>query len=222
MASSLGVVSGMNKSSVKRRRQRIGDVVEFPTSKGLVYLQVTHKHRAPPCYSWYARLLPGFFESQPDIGDLVKQREVFGVFCPFLYDYPCVGKFPIPEFAKPFPIFKLPPTIMGPEPPRPNLCWRIWVADEDSSGVTYLCRNVPIWAVDLPIEEIVDDVVLRQRIESGWTPAEGITEAHLNYKIRFEDLTSQPTEEDFNAFCRADLGDVSFDDAWNSGWRPPK
>lgn len=212
----------MSKTAAKHRRQRIGDVVEFPTSKGLAYLQVTHKHRAPPCYSWYARLLPGFFETQPDISELVKQREVFGVFCPFLYDYPCVGKFLIPDFAKQFPVFKQGPLMTRPEPPPPNMCWKIWVADEDSSGVRYLVRNVPVWAINMPELEIVDDVVLRQQIESGWTPAADITEAHINREIRFEDLTKQPTEEDFNAFCRADLGDISFDDAWNSGWRPPK
>ena len=46
----------------RRRTPRLGDVPEFETSRGRVYLQYTHEH---PDFGALARVLPGAHRERP-------------------------------------------------------------------------------------------------------------------------------------------------------------
>ncbi len=57
------------------QKVRIGDVIEIPTAKGLVYAQFSHNHVR---YGMLLRILPGFFEARPeDLNKAVNYPESF-------------------------------------------------------------------------------------------------------------------------------------------------
>ena len=97
---------------VNRIRPRIGDVIEIPTTAGLAYAQYTHKHARPPRYGALLRVLPGLHQQRPaHFSSIVLQRERFLAFFPL--GAACnrrivrvVASEPIPEWARPFPVFR--------------------------------------------------------------------------------------------------------------------
>lgn len=66
--------------TTKKRRPKIGDVIEIPTPRGLAYAQYTHKH---PMYGALLRVLRGIYTKRPaDFSEVVKQEEHFKAFFP--------------------------------------------------------------------------------------------------------------------------------------------
>ncbi|GAB4191658.1 MAG: hypothetical protein Tsb0015_13620 [Simkaniaceae bacterium] len=96
------------------KRTKIGDVIEIPTSKGLTYVQYTHRHSEPPVFGDLIRVLQGFYEKRPsrkELEEIVKKPHRFSTFFPVKYTvarniFENVGHFEIPEFAQKFPTFK--------------------------------------------------------------------------------------------------------------------
>ena len=91
------------------KKVHIGDIVEIPTANGTAYAQLSHIH---PTYGALLRVLPGCFESRPiDFNAIVHKHELFFVFFPLQAAvnrriFYIVGKSPLPDFAKPFPLFR--------------------------------------------------------------------------------------------------------------------
>ena len=147
-------------------RATIGDVIEIPTPKGLAYAQFTHND---PQWGQLLRVLPGFFEKRPsDLSELVKKDEVFVSFFPLQAAlrkkiFGVVENHPVPEDAEDFPLFR----ATG---------WR------DKSGKVldwWLWNGKRSWQIEgqltpeqkkLPIQEVINDTLLIERIEQGWTP----------------------------------------------------
>lgn len=89
-----------------------GDIVEIETTKGLAYLQVTHRHSS---YPEVVRMLPGLRVSRPDnFSDLAGQASVFTAMVPLggtIDQNRIVGRkvatAPIPAADQAFPTFKM-------------------------------------------------------------------------------------------------------------------
>src|SRR5579884_3017800 len=95
--------------TTRRRRPRIGDILEVRTYKGLAYAQYTHWHRE---YGYLVRVLPGICDVRPtDLAALVQQP---GGFFTFLFLNQAlrgdivriVAHGAVPEHSKAFPLFK--------------------------------------------------------------------------------------------------------------------
>lgn len=102
---------------------KVGDVFEFDTPCGHAYFQVALDH---PKYKTLIRVLPGLFETRPDIHGLVAGSDRFKAF------YPAAsalrqglirsrGRFAVPERDSVFPLMKWP---IGGEGHRYG--WAIW------------------------------------------------------------------------------------------------
>lgn len=64
----------------KRKRPKIGDVLEIATPKGLAYFQYTDKDET---YGALIRVLPGLYRHRPpEFSILVKEPERFFIFFP--------------------------------------------------------------------------------------------------------------------------------------------
>ena len=152
------------------RRIKIGDVVEVPTSKGLAYAQVTHIHREKhSSYGPLLRIVPGFFTKRPErFEELLRKQPGAVMFCALqaaIKTGICeiVGNVPVPEGAKSFPLFRASNDDPGADTPKN---WWFWNGDRTSpvGKITSEQRR-------MPLREIVDGVLLRERIEAGWSPA---------------------------------------------------
>ncbi|MCB1068641.1 MAG: hypothetical protein KDK56_10715 [Simkania sp.] len=117
---------------IRRVKKEIGDVIEIPTSKGLAYVQYTHEHNSPSIFGSLIRVLQGFYKVRPseeELYELVKKPHRFQTFCPVHYgvnvgDWERVGNFPVPDFAKEFPIFK--GTNSSPMKDPKDAIWFLW------------------------------------------------------------------------------------------------
>lgn len=118
--------------SIRRIHKKIGDVIEIPSSKGFAYVQYTHQHIAPPVWGSLIRILQGFYETRPsnkELKDLVNKPHRFQTFCPVyrvvnIGDWERVGNFPIPDFARDFPIFKGTNSLHNDDPEE--AIWFLW------------------------------------------------------------------------------------------------
>ncbi len=112
-----------------KKRVKIGDIIEIPTSKGFSYAQYTHQHNR---MGGLIRILMGFFKEPPHLKTLehiVKQPHRFSTFFPTKAAiskgiFKIVGNFHIPKFAKEFPIFKN--TASLPNDNIENINWWLW------------------------------------------------------------------------------------------------
>jgi hypothetical protein len=145
---------------------RIGDIVEIPTVKGLTYAQFIHNHAR---YSALLRVLPSFFKSRPsDFTELVRQPETFVTFLPLQAAvnrkiFAVVGNCAVPDFAKPFPLFRT-----GVEDPatRKVKVWWLWDGEKE-----WKVGDITTEQRKLPLRGIWNDTLLIERIETGWTPS---------------------------------------------------
>ena len=156
----------MPKPTQARARPRFGDVIEIETAKGLAYALYTHRHTDPPRWGAVLRVIPGIFESRPeDFTGLVELEPQFITFFPLgaacnRHLVRIVASVDIPERAKGFPTFRsrsLPGVRSG---SQPYYFWdgkRKWKQDKLLPGQE-----------DLPIEQIVNDTMLKTKIEKGW------------------------------------------------------
>ena len=113
----------------RRKRLKIGDIVEMETCKGLAYAQYVYEHREPPELGSLVRVLQGFHDEQPDlqtIERLVKKPHRFVTFTPlgshiWHGDAIIVGNYPVPVCAQRFPVFK-----SSVNPYSPDAIWWLW------------------------------------------------------------------------------------------------
>ena len=151
---------------VKRIRPRIGDVIEIPTMAGLAYAQYTHKHDRPPRYGALLRVLPGLYNQRPsDFSSIVRQHERFLAFFPI--DAACnrkivrvVASEPIPEWARPFPVFR----YGNADENGQVRVWFLWDGEKETRVGALTPEQMK-----LPVRPGVwNDTLLIERIVQGW------------------------------------------------------
>lgn len=145
---------------------RIGDIVEIPTSKGLTYAQFTLTHSK---YGALFRILPGFFDVRPgDFTSLVNEKERFVAFFPLQAAtnkniFQVCANIPVPITATKLPLFK----TGTPDPITKKIeTWWLWDGEKE-----WKVGKLESKYTDLPLREIVNDTLLIERIETGWTPS---------------------------------------------------
>lgn len=144
-----------------RRRRRsgpqIGDVIEIDTPRGRGYLQLTHRHRQE---GDLVRGLPGTYEEQPPLAELVARDELFLTFFPLEAALRrglvrVVGNEPVPRRNRSFPKFLTEGAIDASGTVRN---WWLW----DGRKERFLGEELPPEYADLPTRQIVNDAVLRE------------------------------------------------------------
>jgi hypothetical protein len=151
-------------------RIKVGDVIEVTTSKGLAYAQVTHIHREKhSAYGPLLRIASGFFTKRPGrFEELFREQPLAIMFCALQVAVKrgvceIVGNVPVPEDAKAFPLFRGSNDDPGADTPKD---WWFW----DGSNSWRVGKITPQQR-KMPLREIVDSSLLRERIEAGWSPA---------------------------------------------------
>jgi hypothetical protein len=150
----------------KKKKLQVGDIIEISTAKGLSYSQVSHNHAR---YGALLRVLPGFFKSRPsDFVKLAGEPETFVTFFPLqaavnrrIFDL--VGRCPVPDFAKPFPLFRT--GVEDPATLKVKVWW-LWDGEKE-----WKVGDITPEQRKLPLRGIWNDTLLIERIESGWTPS---------------------------------------------------
>jgi hypothetical protein len=148
------------------KRIRVGDVVEVPTSNGLAYAQVSHIHNEKQsAHGPLLRILPGFSTKRPErFDELVAQESTVRMFCALSAAVrkgicEIVGNVPVPEKDREFPIFRAtddPAGISG--------NWSFWDGQK-----TWFVGKITAEQWKMPRRSMCDGVLLRERIEQGWT-----------------------------------------------------
>ena len=147
------------------QRVKVGDVVEIPTSKGLAYAQCTHSIKQ---WGHLLRVLAGFHERRPqNFTPVVEADESFRTFFPLQAAvskgiFQVVANVAVPEDAIEFPLFRAAGHV-----DREGVVhnWFLWDGEKE-------------WRVDglteeqfrLPLRQVVNDTLLIERLEEGWTP----------------------------------------------------
>jgi len=151
----------------KRKRRKIGDIIEIKTPKGLVYAQYTHEEKR--FCGPLIRILPGFYEKRPDdFKSIVEQKEKYFVFFPFDFylkdgDVEIVGNEELPERVKPFPLMK----AMG-ATSREGKVLNWWLFDGTESY--FVGEELTEEQKKLPTEGIIPKWLLIARIVEDWKP----------------------------------------------------
>lgn len=151
------------------RRAKIGDVIEIPTSKGLAYAQYTHQHRT---HGGLIRVFDAVFETRPgDFSEVVKGPVRFSTFFPVRAAvsrgiFKVVAHEKIAPHNQPFPIFR-----NGVPDPKTKKVAVWWLWDGEKS---WKVGEITPEQRKLPIEEVLNDTMLVQRIEEGWRPETGL------------------------------------------------
>jgi hypothetical protein len=141
---------------------KVGDVFEFDTPCGLAYFQVATHH---PRYKTLIRVLPGLYESRPDIGNLVGGSDRFKAFYPVdsaLHEglIRSIGVFPVPDTDARFPLMKWP---IGGEGHRYG--WAIW----DGRREVERRANLTEEQKDYPEPGIWNHALLLDNVASDWS-----------------------------------------------------
>jgi hypothetical protein len=154
---------------IKRKRPRVGDVVEIETPMGLAYAQATHKHAE---FGFLLRVAPGTYSRRPeDFSDLVRLEARFLLFFPL--GPAChrnivrlVAEEAIPGAYQVFPRFR----AAGARSKEGRvLNWFLWDGDRE-------------WPADIPSDELAkypirsiwNDTLLIERICSRWRSSDDI------------------------------------------------
>lgn len=115
----------------------VGDLIEIPTSKGLAYVQHIFDHKIPPVYGSLIRVLQGFYKTTPskeELQKIVALPHRFVGFCPVYHAikagiFKLIGNFPVPEFARKFPVFKA--TQAPPKSDPKEVDWWLWDGEKE-------------------------------------------------------------------------------------------
>ncbi|MGV3605845.1 MAG: hypothetical protein ACO1RA_05515 [Planctomycetaceae bacterium] len=183
---------------------KAGSVIELDLDKKLVYLQLTHNHFAKGdafWYGWFCRVLPGTFSKRPalkQLKQLVMEPEQFGCFFANAKDLEVVAEIPVPPGSELFPTCK---QYIGSQP-SPNSVWVFWDGQEER--VTY---RLPAEAANLPNREIVDTVVIRQRIKQNWSASQEVPHECLDPQNATFIFSDYPLLSDFEQ-DRNRFGDI--------------
>jgi hypothetical protein len=147
-------------------RPKTGDVVEIDTGRGLAYAHYSHRH---PMYGALLRVFADLKPERPaDLAAVVAGEPTFQTFFPLAAALnrgivSIAGHVPLSEHAKQFPTFR----AAGIEDPRTGRVGQWWLWDgENEVQVGPLTDEMR----RLPIREVWNDTLLKERILSGWTP----------------------------------------------------
>jgi hypothetical protein len=152
------------------KRAKVGDVVEVPTDKGLAYAHFTHKD---PQWGSLLRVLPGLFTARPaTFTDLVLKDAIFVSFFPLQAAlnrgiFEVVTNCPVPPKAADFPLFRAPGWA---DKTGKVLDWWLWDGQK-----SWQIGTLTEEQRELPIKEVINDTLLIERIQDGWTPANDIS-----------------------------------------------
>jgi hypothetical protein len=150
-------------------RLRIGDVVEVPVSKGLVYAHYTHRH---PEFGALLRVFGDIFTERPssaDLNTLVRKEPQFITFFPLQaalkHRIVSIAANAEPgEDAKQFPLFR--DGVLNPATKRVDVWW-LWDGEKE-----WRVGDLTEEQRKLPMREVINDTLLIERIESGWRNCE--------------------------------------------------
>ena len=137
------------------KKVRIGDIIETPTANGLAYAQFSNTHAR---YGALLRVLPGFSKVRPsDLFALVHQPEAFVAFFPLQAAvnqslFELVGNAPVPDFAKPFPLFRT--GVVDPST-RKVRDWWLWDGEKE-----WKVGEITAEQRKFPLRGIVNDTLL--------------------------------------------------------------
>lgn len=149
----------------RKPRLKIGDVVEVKTPAGLGYVHYTHFNRE---YRQLVRMLPGLYERQPDLAELVQCQEL-GVVFVFLQESVndgdisrVVGNCPVPARCAAFPLFRTDGgSLRNGKAPR----WWFWDGERD-----WLIGQITREQRRMPLAEVLSETALVNRLVEQWTP----------------------------------------------------
>jgi hypothetical protein len=90
------------------RKPKVGDVAEIRTPEGLAYIQYTHDGKGN---GELVRVLPGLYDSRPNLEALVLQRELYFIFYTLKYamrdkQSEIVCNLLVPDWARPEPLMR--------------------------------------------------------------------------------------------------------------------
>ena len=144
-------------------RKKIGDVIEIETNLGLAYALYTHEHRM---MGSLLRVFERKFPSRPtDFIDLVGSPLQFETFFPLGAAVhrklvAIAGHVAIPRYLQRFPTFRC-----GVEDPKTKkvLNWWLWDGERE-----WIIGSLKEEQKSYPIRAILNDTLLRERIELGW------------------------------------------------------
>lgn len=157
----------MNTKPLKRKRPKIGDVVEIETPIGFAYLQYTYKD---PRDGELLRLLPGIYEMPlEDVSELAAQEERYFLFLPLAVALRqgrmrLVAHEEIPVSTQPRPFMRFRGGIT-----RDGTVLNWWVESEE--GKTLVSELRPE-QYDMSIGGIWNTSLLILRIVEGWKPSD--------------------------------------------------
>jgi hypothetical protein len=144
-------------------RKKIGDVIEIGTNLGLAYALYTHEHRM---MGSLLRVFERKFPSRPtDFIDLVGSPLQFETFFPLgaaLHRnlVAIAGHVAIPRRLRDFPIFR---NGVADLETRRVANWWLWDGKRE-----WMIGSLGEEQKRYPIQEVINDTLLRERIESGW------------------------------------------------------
>lgn len=146
-------------------RIKIGDIIEIATRKGLVYAQFTDKNKL---FGSLIRVFSVYFKKRPEKFDFVNEISP-GIICFVPLNaligqdiFKIVGNTAISDRNLEFPVFRA--GMLDPTTGKVRIWW-LWDGEKEWP-IGELTREQR----KLPIREIVNDTLLIERIESGWSP----------------------------------------------------
>lgn len=152
-----------------KKRPKIGDILEMATRRGLAYIQITHVDTA---MGFLIRVIQGHFDERPANPEALAGRPTqFVTFFPVAHALTegilsAAGTAGVPVSDRAFPVFRVPGEV---DRSGRVLNWLLW------DGNTH--KNIGQLRPEqrnLPIEGIWNDTLLRERIESEYTPAKDV------------------------------------------------
>lgn len=149
------------------KKLRIGDVYEIATPAPLAYVQFTHEHAD---MGQLVRVLPGLYQSRPDLAKLAHARELYFVFYTLKYavrdgEAEVITNAPLPERARPFPMMRR----------RVRGGWQIANGSkrltlDEINKMTYVQRLTPEQKKLSLGWELWPHPVMVRELARGWTP----------------------------------------------------
>lgn len=163
----------VNYSQMASRKPKIGDVAEIKTHHGLAYAQYTLDGNGS---GEIVRVLPGLYNSRPDLESLVLQRELYFVFYTLAFairkrEAEIVCNLPVPEWAESEPLMR---HASGRTRQGKITGWRIVPAlsplTVDFLIRTPILRELTQEQERLSIHHIWPHPVMVKELARGWTP----------------------------------------------------
>ena len=159
-----------------RLRRRVGDVFRIPLRTGFAYVQYVWEEKGRFKIGPLVRVLPGtFIDESEDLGELVRQPELFCAFYP-IYQLAPLGfasyaeNHAVPERFKTQPLLRFPKQYRMTKDNRMSVSsWAIW-----DGTVEQVFSPLPKEYWCLPIVQLLTGNLLAVRIEAGWVPSDGL------------------------------------------------